>query len=206
VRVKLIKGDITTFDGDAIVNAANEVGLGGGGVDGAIHRAAGPQLRAACEMLPVFTIRPRWDNPNGPDCEIRILTGAIVPTPAFGLPCEWVIHTVGPVWPEDDAHPRSAFRESYPTALAKAEEDLSHCYWRAYLLASAMGLKSIAYPAISTGVYGCPQEVCAKIALLTLTTGYLPEADIDIYFYLFKPEDLCVWQEVARNLCLTVEE
>lgn len=130
--IEVIVDDITTLDVDAIVNAANETLLGGGGVDGAIHRAAGPQLLRACRLL------------NGcPTGEARITRG-------FSLTARYVIHTVGPVWTGGNA--------GEPQALAA-------CYEYSFRLASDAGLSSIAFPAVSTGVYGYPKQLAARIAI-----------------------------------------
>ena len=136
--IKVIQGDITTLAVDAIVNAANERMLGGGGVDGAIHRTAGPELYKACLKVP--EVRPGVRCPTG---EARI-------TPGFKLPAKYVIHTVGPVY-RDGQH-------SEPERLAA-------CYRNSLALAAENGCKSIAFPCISTGVYGYPKEEAAKIAV-----------------------------------------
>jgi O-acetyl-ADP-ribose deacetylase (regulator of RNase III) len=136
--IQIIEADITTLDVDAIVNAANETLLGGGGVDGAIHRAAGPRLLAACRARP--ETRPGVRCPTG---EARI-------TPGFALPARWVIHCVGPVW-RGGGH---------------GEPDLLACCYRATLrLAHANDVRSIAFPAISCGVYGYPLDTAAVIAV-----------------------------------------
>ena len=130
--IRIVEGDITRLQVDAIVNAANSTLLGGGGVDGTIHRAAGPELLAAC--------RPLGGCPTG---EARI-------TPGFHLPARWVIHTVGPIWHGGD----------------QGEPDLLHaCYVNSFALAREKRLARIAFPAISTGVYGYPKEAAARIAL-----------------------------------------
>jgi O-acetyl-ADP-ribose deacetylase (regulator of RNase III) len=136
--IDVVRADITTLDVDVIVNAANERMLGGGGVDGAIHRAAGPQLLAACRQVP--EVRPGVRCPTG---ESRL-------TPGFRLPARHVIHTVGPVW-RGGAHGEA--------------ELLASCYRRSLELARANGLRSIAFPAISCGVYGYPIDDAAAIAV-----------------------------------------
>jgi O-acetyl-ADP-ribose deacetylase (regulator of RNase III) len=135
--IEVIEADITTLQVDAIVNAANETLLGGGGVDGAIHRAAGPELLAACRALP--QVRPN----------VRCATGQARITPGFRLPAKFVIHTVGPVWRGGE------FGE--PQLLA-------NCYRESLRLAREKGVGSIAFPAISCGVYGYPLQAAATVA------------------------------------------
>jgi O-acetyl-ADP-ribose deacetylase (regulator of RNase III) len=140
-RIEVVFGDITGLAVEAIVNAANERMLGGGGVDGAIHRAAGPELLSACRALP--EVRPGVRCPTG---ESRI-------TPGFRLPARHVIHTVGPVWRGGDSG---------------EAELLAGCYRSALELARGHGVRSIAFPAISCGVFGYPVTRAAAVAVDTI--------------------------------------
>lgn len=163
--IRLLKGDITKVNTDAIVNAANRTLLGGGGVDGAIHRAAGQELLEECRTL------------NG--CE----TGEAKITKAYKLPCKYVIHTVGPVW----------------HGGKKSEEELlGKCYWNSMVIAQENEIKSIAFPAISTGVYGYPKRPAAKIAVDTVKKfmEQFPETVEDIYFVVFDEESLKIYESI----------
>lgn len=172
--LKLQKGDITVWsvDGstDAIVNAANELMLGGGGVDGAIHRAAGPELREACRDVPM--VRPGVRCPTG---EARI-------TPAFRLPVSRIIHTVGPIY---DVHPQPkvALENAYRNSLRLAKEN---------------GIQYIAFPAISCGVFRYPCNEASRIAITTIKefSGDFKE----VHFVLFSDDIYQSWLEAAREL------
>jgi O-acetyl-ADP-ribose deacetylase (regulator of RNase III) len=150
-RIQVIQGDITKLEVDGIVNAANEQMLGGGGVDGAIHRAAGPELLEACRT--VTEARPGVRCPTG---EARI-------TPGYSLPAKHVIHTVGPVW---------------RGGQSREAELLASCYRSCLDLASANGLKSIAFPAISCGAYGYPVDEAATIAVCQISL--FPEGNMPL--------------------------
>ncbi len=165
--MRIVQGDITKLEVDAIVNAANQVMLGGGGVDGAIHRAAGKSLYDACFKVP--EVRPGVRCPTG---EARI-------TPGFMLPAKFVIHTVGPVYRDG--------RHGEP-------EKLAACYRNSLALAVANGCRSIAFPCISTGIYGYPIEDAAKIAVSEAEGFLQTHGDIEVVFCCFSSGDRKIYE------------
>jgi O-acetyl-ADP-ribose deacetylase (regulator of RNase III) len=165
--IKFFRGDITKLTVDAIVNAANRSLLGGGGVDGAIHRAAGPELLEACRLL------------NG--CE----TGEAKISQGFRLPAGFVIHTVGPVW---------------KGGAKREDEKLHSCYTSSLELALQHNLKSIAFPNISTGVYGFPKERAANIAVSAVKEFLEREQpDLEVIFVLFDSENESLYRTLLEN-------
>lgn len=166
-RIEIVKGDITKLGVDAIVNAANRSLLGGGGVDGAIHRAAGQQLLEECKTL------------NG--CE----TGNAKITKGYNLPSKHVIHTVGPVW--------KGGNKGEPALLAS-------CYFNSLALAGQHNCKTVAFPNISTGVYGYPKEPAAAIAIQEvkkfLNNNLLPEK---VIFCCFDDENYNIYQKTLSE-------
>lgn len=167
-RVEILQGDITRLAVDAIVNAANAGLRGGGGVDGAIHRAAGPALAAACREI--------GGCPTG---EARI-------TPGFDLPARYVIHAVGPVWHGGDAGEDAA---------------LASCYRHCFTLAARHDCRSIAFPAISTGIYGFPKQRAADLALReTLDIADKPGAPDRILFVAFDTENEAALHAAYRQV------
>ena len=164
MRIEAAQGDITKEHVDAIVNAANTSLLGGGGVDGAIHRAAGPRLLEACRPL------------GG------CATGDAKATEGFDLPARWVIHAVGPVWHGGGSG---------------EEELLASCYRRSLELADELGARSIAFPAISTGVYHFPPDRAARIAVETIR-GTPTQVEL-VRLVAFDGQTFGLYQELVRQ-------
>ena len=164
-RLTLVQGDITVQQVDAIVNAANAALRGGGGVDGAIHRAGGPDIMAECRRI------------GG--CP----TGDAVRTTAGRLPADRVIHTVGPIWSGGNA--------GEPDLLASA-------YRRSLQVAAAHGARTVAFPSISTGVYGYPKDLAAETALDAVSAA-LANLDLDeVRFVVFGDDDLAIYQQAMQ--------
>jgi len=166
-RMDVVEGDITQQGVDAIVNAANESLLGGGGVDGAIHRAAGPELLRECEGL--------HDCPTG---QAKITRG-------YRLSAKWVIHTVGPVW---------------RGGMASEDELLASCYRNSLALAEQHGIKTIAFPSISTGAYGFPIERAARIAV-TEVEKFLADNEtlVKVIFVCFGEQATRIYRSVLGH-------
>ncbi len=171
-RIELLRADITRQETDAIVNAANSTLLGGGGVDGAIHRAGGPQILEECRAIRAA----RGALPAG---EAVLTTGG-------RLPARFVIHTVGPVWHGGNAG---------------EPETLARCYASSLAIAAARGLKTITFPSISTGAYGYPVAQAARVALTAVRDALLAGGPITLVRWaLFSEEDLAVYQEALAEL------
>lgn len=168
MRISLLQGDITKVEADAIVNAANTSLLGGGGVDGAIHRAGGPAILEECR-----NIRARQGG-----CKV----GEAVITTAGKLPAEFVIHTVGPRW--------NGGKSGEP-------EKLESCYRNVLRLAQENGVKTLAIPNISTGIYGYPKDLAAQVALNSVSAydDGLPE---EVIFVCFDEENYAIYQQLLK--------
>lgn len=166
-RIELLKTDITKLNVDAIVNAANKTLLGGGGVDGAIHRAAGPELLQECKSL------------NG--CE----TGDAKITKGYNLPAKYVIHAVGPVWHDG----------------SKDEEPkLRSCYHKSLEIAKKNNCKTIAFPNISTGIYGYPKKEAAKTAISAVKEFLEKDTDISkVIFVCFDEENYNIYEQLLNS-------
>ncbi len=171
-RIKLYKGDITKFQADAIVNAANSSLLGGGGVDGAIHRAGGPEILEACKKIVA-----RQGN-----CK----TGEAVITTAGNLSADYVIHTVGPIW---------------NGGKNKEQEKLRNCYLNSLKLATENNCTTIAFPCISTGVYRFPKELAAQIAVQTITEFLASNENItEVLLVSFDDENYLILKYELDNI------
>lgn len=167
-KIQVVLGDITKIEVDAIVNAANNTLLGGGGVDGAIHRAAGPELLEECRKL------------NG--CK----TGEAKITKGYKLPAKYVIHTVGPVWQGGNAN---------------EDELLASCYRNSLELAAKNGIKTIAFPSISTGAYRFPLNRAAKIAIREILNFLKDNESIEkVYMVCFDEKTMNAYAEALQEL------
>lgn len=170
VEISLVQGDITEQQVDAVVNAANSSLLGGGGVDGAIHRRGGSAILAECQEL---------RNGRYPD---GLPTGEAVATTAGDLPARWVIHTVGPVYAKSEDR----------------SELLASCYRRSLQVADELGAQTVAFPAVSAGVYGWPLDDAARIALRTVASA--PTSVQEARFVLFSAEILAAFENAHAAL------
>jgi O-acetyl-ADP-ribose deacetylase (regulator of RNase III) len=173
-KVCLVQGDITEQDTDALVNAANSTLMGGGGVDGAIHRKGGPKILEECKRIRVT----EW--PDG------LPTGKAVITSGGNLKARYVIHTVGPIWRGGTSGEPELLAEAYRNSLR---------------LAVSKGLKTIAFPSISTGAYRYPIEKASRIALTTVKGLLEKEDELDkVVFVLFTKGDLEIYREAAKEI------
>ncbi|GAA2745007.1 MULTISPECIES: O-acetyl-ADP-ribose deacetylase [Kitasatospora] len=176
-QITLVQGDITDQQVDVVVNAANSSLLGGGGVDGAIHRRGGPEILEDCRKL-----RASHYGKGLP-------TGRAVATRAGRLPARWVVHTVGPVYSAGDYAERAGL--------------LASCYRESLRVAAELGARTVAFPAISAGIFGWPLEDAARIALTTVTGSQVVAGLDEVRFVLFGAEAYGtfeqVWREVQRQ-------
>jgi O-acetyl-ADP-ribose deacetylase len=175
MQITLVQGDITRQQADAIVNAANSSLLGGGGVDGAIHRRGGPEILAACRRL------REQAYPDG------LPTGQAAATPAGQLPARWVIHTVGPVYSRSED--RSAL--------------LASCYTESLRVAAGLGARTVAFPAVSAGIYGWPAADAARVAVGAVhAAGQQPTSVTEVRFVLFGAD---MYEEFERALAAVTD-
>jgi O-acetyl-ADP-ribose deacetylase (regulator of RNase III) len=179
-KISLVQGDITEMETDVIVNAANPSLMGGGGVDGAIHRKGGPKILEECKQIRAT----QW--PNG------LPTGKAVITTGGNLKANYVIHTVGPIWRGGKSGEPELLAEAYKNSLA---------------LASSKGLKTIAFPSISTGAYGYPIEKACKVALRTVKEFLEKENKLEeVVFVLYTKHDFEVYKEAAKEILTKVKD
>ncbi len=175
-KFTVLQGDITTQKTEAIVNAANSMLLGGGGVDGAIHRAAGPKLLEECRRIKSTSLK---------DTQGLLPTGQAVITRGYNLDAKYVIHTVGPIYRSVD-NPDELLRNAYHYSLQLADKH---------------GIRSIAFPSIGTGVYGCPIEWAADIAMTTVRDFLMhPTTVEEVSMVLFSQSDYEVYRHVLESL------
>ncbi|MEU6718790.1 O-acetyl-ADP-ribose deacetylase [Nonomuraea sp. NPDC046802] len=168
MEITLVQGDITEQRADAVVNAANSSLMGGGGVDGAIHRRGGPEILEECRKL------------RASQYGKGLPTGRAVATTAGRLPARWVIHTVGPVYSRSEDR----------------SEQLASCYRESLRVADSLGATSVAFPAVSTGIYGWPMDDAARIALDAVRGA--DTAVRDVRFVLFDAAAYAVFESLAR--------
>lgn len=170
MNIRIMTGDITKIKCDAMVNAANSSLMGGGGVDGAIHRAGGPAILEECKRIAAR--------------QGRCPAGDAVITGAGSLPAKYVIHTVGPIW-RGGNHDEQLL--------------LASCYTRSLSIAHSQGAKTIAFPAISTGVYGYPKALAAKVAYEAVTNNQDKDQFDEIIFVFFNDGDTKIFKESIKN-------
>jgi O-acetyl-ADP-ribose deacetylase (regulator of RNase III) len=170
VRLVALRGDITTTDADVVVNAANPGLLGGGGVDGAIHRAGGPAILAECRA-----VKERLSDG-------RLPRGQAVATTAGRLPARWVVHTAGPIW----------------SASQDRSEILRSCYRESLRVADGLGAHTVAFPAISAGIYGWPTDDAARQAVAGVRSAE-PQHVTEVRFVLFDDSALAAFQAALRS-------